>query len=242
MDGAHRALAQALRMQREAEERLWALERSIEGGVPLAQARDERAAMQWGGAPKPPSKASGDQKPDKPSPQLVALRQHRDSLNKMIASAGVSAETKDKASATLAKIDASIARLENEPVKTAVKPAPANRQGSDPPADNPHNALTPEERKAAGEGVGGTAERNSAPDTAFLDERSRKFPWQAPDKDGDWKPDRDLLIAAEKRAAAEGKPNIEARAKRLLAEHFPDTPKPAPKQSPSEAPRKRRWI
>jgi hypothetical protein len=196
--------------------------------------------------PKPPVKPAVP--PGEDSPELKALRRKRDEAAALLVKVKDHPENRAKVEKAIKTFDDAIARVEaREAAKRAlvdptVKSLHPTGSGGDPPADNPNNALTPEERKAAGEGVGGTAERNSAPDTAFLDERSRKYPWQAPDKDGDWKPDRDLLIAAEKCAAAEGKPNIEARAKRLLAEHFPKSKGEPPKKPTSEPARKRRFI
>lgn len=62
-------------------------------------------------------------------------------------------------------------------------------------------------------------EREDMPASAFLEGESRKYPVKVK-RDGEWKYDRDLLLAAEREAAMHDHPDLEAKAKRIREHEF----------------------
>jgi len=234
MDGAHRALAHALRMQAQAEERLWALERSAEGGIPLAQARDERAKMQWTGSPPPRgAEKTAPPTPKNPADRLAALRQHRDKMVAIANDERVPAATRDNARAALAQLEPAIERASARPAK----PVPADPP-ADPTNDRPAEGapFTPSEKAVA---TADHAARLKMPSEWFLQGDARKYPV----RDDKGALSKALLTHAEERASANGHQKIAAEAHALLKQHFetraPVKPEPKAEQPPV---RKRRFI
>lgn len=62
-------------------------------------------------------------------------------------------------------------------------------------------------------------QREDMPASAFLEGESRKYPVKA-ERDGEWKYDKDLLLAAEKEAEMHGHKDLAAKAKRIREHHF----------------------
>ena len=65
-----------------------------------------------------------------------------------------------------------------------------------------------------------TRKREAMPSSCFLDQKNKKYPYKTK-RNGEWKPSRQGLIAAKKRAAQQHDTTIENKADRLLDKYFP---------------------
>jgi hypothetical protein len=81
---------------------------------------------------------------------------------------------------------------------------------------NPHGKLN---EKDKAEAARNHSEREEMPSGSFLDPEARKYPVKAK-RDGEWKYDRNLLLAAEREANMHGHPEIADRAKAILEREF----------------------
>lgn len=81
---------------------------------------------------------------------------------------------------------------------------------------NPRGKLNEKEEADA---TRGHSEREEMPGSAFLDSEARTYPVKVK-RGGDWKYDRDLLLAAEREANMHGRLEIAARAKSVLEREF----------------------
>lgn len=65
----------------------------------------------------------------------------------------------------------------------------------------------------------GTKKRNAMPSTAFLEPKSKKYPYKVKKK-GKYVPSKQGLQAAKRRAAQQGRKDLVAKADRLLNRYF----------------------
>jgi hypothetical protein len=159
---------------------------------------------------------------------VAALRGHSATLLRAAARAVDDAE-KARLGGLAQRLETRIASWEAKLADTALAKAKA-----DPPADSPHNKLSPDEKADADKSPD---EREQQPADWFLDEAVRRYPWKV-----DGKPDRDLLIAAGKHAAAEKERGIEDKVKALLQKHFPEKPAAKAAAKPAAARSRHRWL
>jgi hypothetical protein len=236
-----RAIASLLRMMGMQHERIVVLEdaarRHPEHHQHFEAAQAARAKLLAPRTKEPPPRPLPAEKP-KPQPlpepkskdeipaYVAALRGHSATLSRAAARAVDDAE-KARLGGLAQRLDTRIASWEAKLADTALAKAKA-----DPPADSPHDKLTKVEKAEADKTP---KERAEQPADWFLDEEERRYPWKVSGE-----PDRDLLIAAEKRAAAKEEPEIEAKAKALLKEHFLE--KPDVKSATQTAKRRHRWL
>lgn len=83
--------------------------------------------------------------------------------------------------------------------------------------DNPHGKLSERERESAGRV--GSEHREDEPEGVFLEPDQRKYPVKEK-RDGEWKYDRDLLLAAAREARMHGHEDLAKRADEIRAREF----------------------
>ena len=72
------------------------------------------------------------------------------------------------------------------------------------------------------EQVGSTEHREDMPDSMFLLPAQKKYPIGAKNDEGEWKPTRNLLLAASKEARMHGRTDLARRADAMRAREFPE--------------------
>jgi 8-oxo-dGTP pyrophosphatase MutT (NUDIX family) len=94
-----------------------------------------------------------------------------------------------------------------------------HQRGLDEPAD-PSGKLS--ERTKESISYVGSPKREDMPEHVFLEPKERKYPYKEKNKEGEWRPTRNLLLAAARRARLENNEALAKRADNIRAREFPD--------------------